>query len=239
MGLRIVIILLLLTLPACASSWWHKPLDVRPITLKVVDARTRQPLPGISVHYGLQTIVFQKYVLLFIPSLEPDRGPKVAYKAHKYTDTNGEVTFHVQGYALPGNEQLDEEFLFINVDVDMAHPSARISQESLADYYRNTSVKRSGPVDNVDVMWDLIAEKQARIEVYCNPSPEYEGVMLFTRVLYEETDMNPGSRKKSGTSYEAKEEGEKLRMGVIHADLQETAPVTVVVPLEPYRADAQ
>lgn len=227
MGLRLVIILLLLALPSCASAR-RKSLDVRPITLKVVDARTGQPLPGISVHYALETVVFQKYILLFIPNIEPDIGRKIAYKAHQRTDANGEVTFHVQGFELPGNERLEDEYMFINLDVDMAHPRARRRQESIADYYRKTRVKRSGPVDNIDIMYGLRLENSAaRIEVFRNPDPEHKGVILISVA----SDPNEGR-------YDWTVEKDKFRVRWNFASLRKEADA-VVVQLEPSEAGAK
>lgn len=179
--MRTFLFILLLSFAGGASA--EKRLaSVRPITLKVIDARTKEPLNGISVYYAIQTIVFQKYIFLIIPNLEPDIGPKIAYKEHKYTNERGEVAFQVNDFSLPKNERLDKELIFINLSVDMAQPRAQDIQSNLQYYYSTGRVRRSGPVDLVDVMDQIVftEDMAGRNKYLILPNPKYRAIQLIS-----------------------------------------------------------
>ena len=99
-------ILLLAALTGCANQ---KLVPVRQVVVKVLDKESGTPLQGIRVYYTLHTKVFQKYILFVIPSIEPDIGPKIAYKASGTTDKDGKVLFHADDFMLPGNERFEIE----------------------------------------------------------------------------------------------------------------------------------
>lgn len=180
MPMRAYLLVLLLLFPACGSA--AKSLhSVRPITVKVIDAKTKEPLKGVSVYYALQTIVFQKYIFLIIPNLEPDIGPKIAHKEHKYTDERGKAVFFVDDFRLPNNERLEEEFMFINLDVDMKSSKAISWKETLESSHSSGRARREGPVDNIDVMEKMVWEDQAvRNQNLVLPDPKYRGIYLIS-----------------------------------------------------------
>lgn len=171
--------LLLLVFVSMASCAAQKSMPIRPITIQVVDQETRRPLEGVPVFYALHTKVFKKYVLLVIPSLEPDIGPKVAYKSRAVTDRNGEVRFHARDFMLPQDERFEMESIVINMDVDMTTRMAKISKRLLESYYAKGRVRRDGPVDNIDMADEYIVEnRKAREEVMFRPIQRYTGAVI-------------------------------------------------------------
>lgn len=180
--MRAYLLILLLLFPACGSAG-NSLRSVRPITVKVIDAKTKEPLKGVSVYYALQTIVFQKYIFLIIPNLEPDIGPKTAHKEHKYTDEKGEAVFFVEDFRLPNNERLEKEFMFINLDVDMKSSRALSWKETLESSLSSGRVRKEGPVDNIDVMEKMVWEDQAvRNQNLVLPNPKYRGIYLISHL---------------------------------------------------------
>lgn len=66
-----ILSLVALTAFGCLSPG-ARQVSVRAITVRVVDARTRQPIADVPVSYGLQTIVTRGRFLGVVPSIGPD-----------------------------------------------------------------------------------------------------------------------------------------------------------------------
>lgn len=169
------ILLVTLLVGGCGAQ---KPMPVRPITVQVVDQQTKKPLEGVSVYYSLYTKVVQKYVFFIIPNIEPDIGPKIAYKARAVTDKNGEARFHAQDFALPKNERFEMESVVVNIDADMTTRMAEMAKHALEVYYAEGKVRREGPVDNIDIIEDNLISRKSRDEVLFRPNAHYSGAVI-------------------------------------------------------------
>jgi hypothetical protein len=164
----------------CVNS---KPMPIRPLTIQVLDHETRQPLEGVLVFYSLHTEVLQKYIFWVIPNfIEPLIGSKLCCKDSSMTDKSGEVQFYAQNFLLPKKERFVGEEIFVNLDVNMKTKSAEISKHVLEGYYLSGKIRRVDPVDNVDIVSDLVmsGSKEEREEALFNPVNNYGGVVMVS-----------------------------------------------------------
>lgn len=186
-------VLLLTALTGCANQ---KLVPVRPVAVKVLDKENGTPLQGIRVYYTLHTKVFQKYILFVIPSLEPDIGPKLVYKASGTTDKDGTVLFHANDFMLPGNEYFVGEDIVVNIDADMTSHEAQSLKESLEYYYGKDSVfRRDGPVDNIDVVDRcFIEDMKSRRRVLFHQNTKYSGAIIRTNTYPLDGDVDESDR---------------------------------------------
>ncbi|ALC16213.1 hypothetical protein DSOUD_1434 [Desulfuromonas soudanensis] len=179
--LRCLLYLVLLPISVHAAQ---RTISIRPVTIQVVDQETRKPLEGVPVFYSLHTVVFQRYVFFVIPNIEPEIGPKLAYKARAITDKDGKVRFHAKDFLLPKNERFVGEEIFVNIDADMTNRMAEISQHSLEYYYSEGRVRRIDSVDNLDIVsrYVMTGTKEERNQVLSNPAANYSGAVLVSMV---------------------------------------------------------
>ena len=64
-------------LATLSAACWSPPdriATLRPLTLQVVDARSKRPVEGVPVIYVVEVRVLRDRFLGFIPSLEPQRS---------------------------------------------------------------------------------------------------------------------------------------------------------------------
>jgi hypothetical protein len=120
--LILVSMILLLSNSICMANDW----DVRPVKLKVVDAATKQPLPGIKVYYVLTTWYPDMSCVgyFFYPTFIHDasRINKNVVKWELTTNENGEATFGSKTLTMQCYETILWEHIAINLDVDMNRP---------------------------------------------------------------------------------------------------------------------
>jgi hypothetical protein len=92
-------------------------VSVRPVTIKVLDMETKQPIPGIKVNYVLTK--YKPEMGCFLP---PGFGVihlVVIVKKEYTTDEKGEVPIEENNAHLYNCEWLKAEHMFVNIDVDM------------------------------------------------------------------------------------------------------------------------
>lgn len=160
----------------CSSSS-PKMVELRPLTVRVVDAATKAPLAGVPVSYVLRTMVMREAWVGIIPNLEPNIGPRPVYRQRAHTDAHGEATFWVGQIRLRGDERLDEELVLINLTVDMSQSSAQSWLETLTAGCRAVPATCGGPPDDLDVALAMSQDgKRRRLEAYRNPIASYAGV---------------------------------------------------------------
>lgn len=88
---------------------------VRAVTLRVVDAETDAPLPGIQV---LRVVEIERYA----PGNPLDPILPAYRETAATTGPGGVVRFPPLDLGLPAHQHLREEVLYVNVDVDPARP---------------------------------------------------------------------------------------------------------------------
>lgn len=171
--------LLLATLAGCVNQ---RMVPVRPVAVNVLDRESGKPLQGIRVYYTLHTMVVKRYILFVIPSLEPDIGPKLVYKASGTTDKDGKILFHAKDFVLPGNERFEIEEIIVNIDADMASHEAQSLKETLEYYYGKDRVfRRDAPVDNIDIVERcFIEDRETRDKVLFHQNASYGGAIIIS-----------------------------------------------------------
>ncbi len=158
-----------------------REVHLRPLTIRVVDATTGRPLAGVPVSYALQTIVERGRLFGVVPSLEADIGPALAFKRASVTSGDGEVSFDTTGLVLPGDQRLDQEYVFVNLEVDLGQPAARRWLETAAEVCAAWPRRCAGRADSVDVaFWMHHASADDRAAVFRNPVEGRAGALLVT-----------------------------------------------------------
>lgn len=175
-AIRVAIVVL------CASgcsSPQPRAVEVRPITVRVVDAVTKAPLSDVPIAYVLHTYVSRPSALGIVPNPE-GIGQRLAYRARGRTDRRGEATFSGGSLQLRADERLDDEVVLVNLEVDMAHPDARSLLETLRSRCRDIPQTCGGPPDDLEVALDLTHIKSGSA-AYRNPAPSHAGKLLVVQ----------------------------------------------------------
>jgi hypothetical protein len=212
-------------LAGCFVNLRPREADVRPLTLQVIDARTRAPLRGVEVVWSLQTTVQREHVALgCLPDIHPDIATKIAFEDEGVTDANGELTFRPGRVAFEGNEIVDMEYVFVNLRAD---PGAAWTQ-------RERSLREAGCRAG-EVYWRCrgpghgaaetlratIEPEAVRAAVLRNPHPGYLGAVVSNSPWPRPPGM--GDRRETGDQLRWQSNFESLGK----------QPLRVVVALEP------
>lgn len=122
--------------------------------------------------------------------IESDIGPRVTYKVRGRTDANGEIELRAGALRVPGNERLYQEFVLVNVDVDMDYGMSRLTLESLEANCTSKHATCSGsPPDAIDVAISLYPSiKEWRVAAFRNPLDGYRGALLVNVPSLERHD---------------------------------------------------
>lgn len=164
---------------ACSSPPPQPPAPaVRPLTIRVLDGATGQPLANVPVDYALVTTVRRDRLF----DLDPAIGPRTFLREAGSTDASGAVVFSARAPVLPRLERVREEWVLVNVRADPACPAARRELESLAATCRDVPAICSAGADRVDaameLVWDAAAEQEACLS---NPVTSLGGAILVTQ----------------------------------------------------------
>jgi hypothetical protein len=109
----ILLMLSILSLSFCSCT----RLQVRPITIKVVDRETKSPLANIPVYYGLESVREEPKILFIIPNPSPLTS-KIEMGEKAYTNNSGEVSFGPHDFLLRKSERISQELIYINLDLN-------------------------------------------------------------------------------------------------------------------------
>ncbi len=159
---------LAIILAMIASGAMAQPISIRPLSIKVVDAETRRPVPGITLRYRLCTSR-PRYFLMF-PMMDNPRYDDIG-KRTAITNDDGIVTFERREYPMRRGEGPMYEEVMVNigpvqpVDAKWDHPLFRfVPYRYLNDDYCGALVAASdqGPTrpnyveDRKDIRYDVI-----------------------------------------------------------------------------------
>jgi hypothetical protein len=142
--------------------------EIRPLTLRVVDAASRQPVEGIVVHYIVLRGTYRTSTFGVLPPVEPLVERTIVAKLSGRTDSEGEVSFggvevQLENYfILPRKDKIDSEMLFINLE-----PSEEAKQ------------RLSFP-DGTNDLYDLLVRTVPELERVTHPDQRYKGYLLQT-----------------------------------------------------------
>ncbi len=101
---------------SCSSM---KNVGIRPLSIKVLDSKTKKPMKGVVVYYMLKTINVNDRI--FIVFRNPELKYKDIIKEIKifYTDKNGIITVDNVRINMSKKDLYLEEMIFINVDIKL------------------------------------------------------------------------------------------------------------------------
>lgn len=162
---------------AGCSQGQPRAVGLRPITVRVVDATTKQPVADVQVAYALHTMVSRAGFLGLLPSPNPSIGQRLAYRARALTDRNGEATFHVTSLGLRADERLDDEVVLVNLAIDASSADARAWLSTLESRCRDVPKTCGGPPDDVEVAIEM-ARSDSASAAYRNPLASHAGKLL-------------------------------------------------------------
>ena len=98
-----------------------KQEQVRPVKIRIIDAVSKKPLKGVTVYYVLTKIYMKKKIFLFFNHPDPPMTRNNISKLKLTTDGKGEVSLPVQLVKIKSNEFLNEENIYINLDIDITN----------------------------------------------------------------------------------------------------------------------
>ena len=170
---HIIIIVLFLaqfiSLPIIAQT-----INVRPVTIKVMDASNGQPITNVMIYYGFY--VFQRAHLFFIPL--PETQACVYKECNKYiTNTNGMILLSAK-LKLKWYERIIDECIWINLDFPTNIP-----------YYFDYNKKMSEAYNFAQYYSTFCYEKG---KYFSNPNKKYRGYVVNSSYKdYPKADQLP------------------------------------------------
>jgi hypothetical protein len=214
-----------LGLGACAPG--ARDVQVRPLRVRVVDAATKRPLEGVPVSYALQAMVMRRVLGLWPAPIAADIGPRVVAKVRGTTDAAGEVELRAGTVRLRADERLYEEFVLVNLEVDMAERLAQVTLEAEESGCRGAGEHRATcpaeRADAVDVaLRALQLFEEDRVRLFVNPDARRRGVVVVTEP--------PDARREGYRDWTTPQDRFRVRFEFARLT---GSPATLAVALEP------
>jgi hypothetical protein len=167
----VAILFCVLGWPALVSA--AGPQELRPITVRVTDAASGKPLPGIVVHYLVLRRTDRTSTLWILPPIEPLVERTIEVKKSALTDGEGQARFEgakieLRKYVFSSRiERIDSEMVFVNLrPLDRARSRFGSEGERLDDY-------------------DLLHKNLPELPHAINVNPKYKGHVLVTADISE------------------------------------------------------
>ena len=144
-----------------------KEVEVRPITIKVVDDKTNEPLAGIIVYRAVEAAYGENRMLFgLLPKPEPKIHDRVILTEEGETDNNGIIVFQTKKVLIKKKEILYFENVFINLEPNLD----AISEEGKTEWNN----------DKILILNDIFFVPNPRDEFLTNPNNTYKGVYIFS-----------------------------------------------------------
>lgn len=165
-----VLVALIVLIAGCAAnaSYGDSLQKLRPVSVKIVDARSKEPLSGIVVHYLVVRATYRTSTLGVLPPVEPLAEQSIVSKLTAATDGNGEVHFSgvvvpLRTYLIrPREDRVDSEMFFINLE-----PS-------------DEARKRLSFSDRENDTYELLFRTLPDLKRVTRPNEKYRGYLLET-----------------------------------------------------------
>lgn len=198
-GTKHLRLLILAALILGCDSGRAKSTSKPPLTIRVVDSRTQQPIAGAPVAYAVESYVTRPKMLGFIPRPDPTLGYRLTKKLRGTTDARGEVVFGVEDLRLPQYEEVVGELVFVNVRVDMGHAIARAKLDDFEQLCRTGSpLCPGGKPDDTDVIWAVVSDSDARRLVLHASQDGHGGLIVLVHPALVEPRRPQGSDEEVG-----------------------------------------
>ncbi len=155
---RISLVIILIT---SGFGCMKKEITVRPVSIKVIDSKTKKPLEGIGVIYTLRSFVRKNKILFILPNPLPRDIEKFEVIENYVTDSNGELRIKKRKLKLKKKEWLYAETIFVNLD------------------FPEKATKRYGIKNIEEKISFMVAFIDGLDEDYRNPIKTYSGCVIF------------------------------------------------------------
>jgi len=123
-----------------ASCMFGRTKEIRPLTIKVIDSLTKEPIEGAVVYYRLRG--YRQFSPLGLPL--PHTVYRVIMMEKTYTDENGVVIFPRRRIWLEAFEHFYAEAVFINLEKAPAP-----KEDSLVEFFSCRPEERFNPIDHL------------------------------------------------------------------------------------------
>lgn len=161
----LIVIVSMSTLVNC-SSMMKKEVVVRPITIKVIDDKTNEPLAGIPVYRVVEAAYGENRMLFgLLPKPEPKIHDRVILTEEGKTDEGGNIVFAPKVVYIKKKEILYTESVFINLEPNLDEFSEETKEKYNDDKMLILNDLFFGPLPD---------------EGLINPNDNYKGVYIFS-----------------------------------------------------------
>ena len=172
----LIMIVSISTLVNC-SSMMKKEVEVRPITIKVVDDKTNEPLAGIIVYREVEAAYGENRMLFgLLPKPEPKIHDRVILTEEGETDNNGIIVFQTKKVLIKKKEILYTENVFINLEPNLDE----ISKDTVV-LALGKDVNKYDKITNLtNYTIRTLFNHDSKQKFLINPNDNYKGVYIFS-----------------------------------------------------------
>ncbi|HOM88749.1 MAG TPA: hypothetical protein PLU42_12060 [Spirochaetota bacterium] len=172
----LIMIVSISTLVNC-SSMMKKEVEVRPITIKVVDDKTNEPLAGIIVYRAVEAAYGENRMLFgLLPKPEPKIHDRVILTEEGETDNNGIIVFQTKKVLIKKKEILYTENVFINLEPNLDE----ISKDTVVLALGKDVNKDDKIINLYKYTLRTFFYPDRKEEFLTNPNNTYKGVYIFS-----------------------------------------------------------
>ncbi|HEY9161536.1 MAG TPA: hypothetical protein VIS94_10665 [Desulfomonilia bacterium] len=175
--------------------WIKNSIVVRPITIKVVDEITKEPIRNVPVLYMLSSVNIKYTTILFIPNIETNINNKFEKAYWLKTDENGMIKIPRQIVKTNWPRKISDELIIINLDFN--------KRQAMVE----NAFSRMKPVMETGTTWylkDLATYSLSMDADYLiNPVYRYKGYVIISSIL----DMKAKDAEKTKTTIEVEKMG--------------------------------
>lgn len=184
----IIITLIIVLLPILLYRSCQHDVKVRPITIKVIDAKSKKPIKNALVYYRLESYLYLGPMFLIIP-FPNDRDLIYHTEVLKeyHTDENGIVNIEIGTLRLFKRRHLHIEEIAINLDIDNYKIDFTID-ESIEEIRRKD--KKINFFDYFNSL-DYI-----NVNYFYNPIPNYKGFYIQSTIWPMDPELYGGTKRQ-------------------------------------------
>ena len=172
----LIVIVSMSTLVNC-SSMMKKEVVVRPITIKVIDDKTNEPLAGIPVYRVVEAAYGENRMLFgLLPKPEPKIHDRVILTEEGKTDEGGNIVFAPKVVYIKKKEILYTESVFINLEPNLDE----ISKDTVV-LALGKDVNKYDKITNLtNYTIRTLFNPDSKQKFLINPNDNYKGVYIFS-----------------------------------------------------------
>ncbi|HEY9160018.1 MAG TPA: hypothetical protein VIS94_02885 [Desulfomonilia bacterium] len=175
--------------------WIKNSIAVRPITIKVVDEITKEPIRNVPVLYMLSSEHITYTIILFIPNIETNFNNKYEQTYWLRTDENGTIKIPRRTIKINWPREISDELVMINLDFNKRQ--AMIENA----YSRMKPMMETGTTRYLD---DLAMYSASLDQDYLiNPVSRYKGFVIHSNI----TGLKQKDAEKMKTTIEVEKLG--------------------------------